>query len=43
MCSIIQNRIILGGIILFNHFFIKENSVEIEIKMICPQMSEVHR
>lgn len=41
MCSIIQNRIILGGIILFNHCFIKENSLEIAIEKICPQMSEV--
>lgn len=42
MCSIIQNRIMLGGIVLFNHFFINENSLEIEIEKICPQMSEVH-
>lgn len=42
MCSIIQNRIFLGGIILFNHFFIKENSLETKIEKVCPQMSEVH-
>lgn len=42
MCSIIKNRVILGGIILFNHFLIKGNSSEIDTEEICPQISEVH-